>query len=948
MLSLCRSIAVIGPEYAGKEFISRKIAHRSGRLPYLRGPVRHGLRTEYYPEMGRYVLSIYSGVDDLSIDLSENVGLIVFNFNQVAHLDSWDAISDYQLCFESLEKAVWLGIKDYVVAITHVDLCTEKIEPEKWFLSNADKVTSFLTDGFGIRVHGCVPIGRDGAGNLVDCIAGKRSIDVGPNIADLNMVLKLLISTDRQYADQLWITGKIQHSKARQHFLRINIDASRGRGVLRNNDLVKAYPGEIPCMAHISEKGNGFEIGIEQTYHLDDLEKSGKIILVSSDSDPLPRMVLDVHAILRSGLNARRLENEERNYRFGFFGQEKKKGDIIRIRPVRLVQAIDQPATSGMNRPGSRQHFGDEVVLRIGLRERAVVQLYGNDTNAGRVLIWEETEDSELRFLGAGRIIGFPNLEIEDIVHQLLLLDQLRMQCAHQSQNRGLCIHKFQQIYHASSNTFRLANSSDSKAIRSKKDDIEREFDKLIDDVRSSIEAVDKETISETSFRLVPHLVQAKNSLSRQYDLIDRMIQKCEIAQFNATKRAISHECSEYVDFIRLYSDMPIAKHVHAAANEFSQYGARVVTHNQLKEDYEHYAFYPKNSYILETLGGVIAELFTNSQKAFQERFRDNLEELAVHIFIEPPKAQDPNHLDIFYCDSGLLDTEVAQKFREKIESRRGQFCTDSEKLYRLGAKLGLVEKCIEKATTFSLRIPVWFQGPRRLENILFELVEIMSAIDFEICNTRAKSSLFLNHIAEILRSTPPEDLAKELRVLWSEARNTSEWSRKWSPRISAALSSLSIMEETPQVRKLALYSIEQLLDRPALTSVRNAINTIKKELAFRCGNIELIETDILPHLMESARTFRSLTRTIEWGLREVAASQLRSKPKSGDLKFRVHLIDSGDQKEIEIIIKGSGLLDLAMELLPLQSRLATLDIKTSTVSTTGELHIYVPVQVIR
>jgi hypothetical protein len=112
MLSLRRSIAVIGPEIAGKGFICKKVGIplRTGRTGSGRTNLRYRLRAEAYPEMEHYVLSICSNVDDLSIDMPENVGLLVFNLDQVLRLDSWEVLPDYQLFFESLEKAsgwVW-------------------------------------------------------------------------------------------------------------------------------------------------------------------------------------------------------------------------------------------------------------------------------------------------------------------------------------------------------------------------------------------------------------------------------------------------------------------------------------------------------------------------------------------------------------------------------------------------------------------------------------------------------------------------------------------------------------------------------------------------------------------------------------------------------------------------------------------------------------------------
>jgi hypothetical protein len=151
-------------------------------------------------------------------------------------------------------------MEDYVLAITHLDLCPELPEPAQWFLSIAKRVMDFLTDGFRVRVHGCVPIGRDGAGNLVDIPRVKDSTIIGAHhILDLTTALKLLISIDRQRNDQLWAAGKIERAKTKHKSPRIRFDVVEARKCCEIT-IHQIYP-EITVYVLLSEKGGEVDLG---------------------------------------------------------------------------------------------------------------------------------------------------------------------------------------------------------------------------------------------------------------------------------------------------------------------------------------------------------------------------------------------------------------------------------------------------------------------------------------------------------------------------------------------------------------------------------------------------------------------------------------------------------------------------------------------------------------
>jgi hypothetical protein len=110
-------------------------------------------------------------------------------------------------------------------------------------------------------------------------------------------------------------------------------------------------------------------------------------------------------------------------------------------------------------------------------------------------------------------------------------------------------------------------------------------------------------------------------------------------------------------------------------------------------------------------------------------------------------------------------------------------------------------------------------------------------------------------------------------------------------------------MEEAAGTRDEVLHGIAHLTNRPVLTSIRTAIGRIKEDFAGEEVNIDLVESDIPPHMMESARTFRSLTRALYWGLRELIVSKLRDEGQCRELSFSARLMTAGGGNEIEIMI---------------------------------------------
>jgi signal recognition particle receptor subunit beta len=133
-------IAVLGPEGAGKHTIIEQINNRILSQP----PINHFDKEANRPSLKESKLpnkldfKPYSDFNHFSLGHPEHYGLIVLNFPQVSDFSKSDALAQYFHFFESLHKLTWLGVDQYVVAITRMDWI--HADSSKWF----EQVSSWI------------------------------------------------------------------------------------------------------------------------------------------------------------------------------------------------------------------------------------------------------------------------------------------------------------------------------------------------------------------------------------------------------------------------------------------------------------------------------------------------------------------------------------------------------------------------------------------------------------------------------------------------------------------------------------------------------------------------------------------------------------------------------------------------------------------------------------
>ena len=77
-----RSICVLGLERSGREAICSQIG-KPFRHPHPRDPRRYLIDVERFPKSGGYVLTVYSDLSELKLDLPEREGLFVLRPRQI-------------------------------------------------------------------------------------------------------------------------------------------------------------------------------------------------------------------------------------------------------------------------------------------------------------------------------------------------------------------------------------------------------------------------------------------------------------------------------------------------------------------------------------------------------------------------------------------------------------------------------------------------------------------------------------------------------------------------------------------------------------------------------------------------------------------------------------------------------------------------------------------------
>ena len=151
-------IAVLGPEGAGKHTvigqIEKRCSSQSLSNQFFREANKPSLKESKLPN--KLDFKLYSDFSHFSLGHPEHYGLIVLSFPQVSDFSKPDAVEQYFHFFEFLHKLTWLGVDQYVVAITRMDWI--HTDSSKWFGQVSSWIKQHLEKNFRLKIKNCIPL----------------------------------------------------------------------------------------------------------------------------------------------------------------------------------------------------------------------------------------------------------------------------------------------------------------------------------------------------------------------------------------------------------------------------------------------------------------------------------------------------------------------------------------------------------------------------------------------------------------------------------------------------------------------------------------------------------------------------------------------------------------------------------------------------------------------
>jgi hypothetical protein len=767
-----QSIAVVGPLKMGKATICRLLGEK--RVSRKGTPPRYAITVEGFPRLQRYVLAIYRKLDHINLEMSERIGMIVLTPEKMNSLCEKHRFRKHAQFFEILRKLYWLGVKHYVVVVTHMDQGVQN--DMLWFERTTQQFSSILRTELNLRVTAAVPFGRSDLHEWYNVFRTEPWY-AGPCLVQALHDLTIALPSKRSRS--LWAVGHAIPTKD-PHTIWFKTE-SPCRGTFSDKATVKIFLDTPETPDQLSGT-----LGVETdklavTLQNGTLHQMTAAVIASTSLTPQYPTVLKVDAVLKKGIAPAELNNMDLDV--VFFGPHAREGQIF------------VSTHSWGTHYGAALHpdLGNRLPLRVHMLRRPVVEIFGKDPDAGRVLLFHrEPVKTARNLLAVGRIVAFFEYETIHFVKVLMFIDQLQYTSSHE---RCFLTRELEHLIH----------------------DTKHDAEML--QLRESGQPIDNTHRIEKIHRIIGHLVGRLKSLSYQplfkehghlVDIVIRWLEEIKqnlIHAFgeldaeldtdvhNQKLRQIAKYYGDMKETINRQTTRPIRKLAQEMITAFELQQADFVynIHDQLSQYIDYYPKEPLFFYE-ELHRGELSQ-------SIEEAIRDGLEELLsnsvryseastpghsgrIDIFIDPPSVQAQPEVKIWLQDTGLL---TEQKLQAILTSTRGW--NDHKRcLERYNIRLDVSNR-LGFGTTCVLRIPIWDIAPDMRQYILYlaallteidreqqqqtgacpdylgRLTTIMSSSDSINTMTSAIEALVVDQLSYVLRSQPHEYI-EQMKIL--------------------------------------------------------------------------------------------------------------------------------------------------------------------------------------
>lgn len=927
-------IAVLGPEGAGKRTLLSNIdpSIPKNRDPFGPDPIDCSLRNSDYQALENYILRIYSNFDHIKQGYPERNGLLIFSFKQVLEFSRPDALQQYSHFLEYLQKFAWLNVSHYIMAITHIDHLA--VDDLAWVDKKTNSLKCLLERIFSITIEHYIPLSRQQDGtieNLFDKKPGDH-IDNNKKLTLLWALNSLVTRSSPRKGLNPWVVGRLGQDSSGSNFIWKTIHQTRGK--IEPKNKIRILPSRL-------------EGSIDQDYRflpataasLDDgqivINRDKKnSILVSADSTAKTTAIMDLRAILQSDISPFDLQNENRSFTFTFFGPQTTEGEIDRCNPANISSPSQNLGHYQEliidNKETIIQSLGQETNIRISCRNaNIVVDIWNNDFDAGNVLIWDDRSNDNVQLIGIGRIIGFPDTEIQDCVEKLMLFDRFRLQ---KDFNNRMLSYELERVFHNFKRFLEnKATGLTLEFIEKRIDSFNKEFDPIFKKTVSIQDRIKTGELPDILRNLHAHLDHSKKKLSKQYNQIADLIKvNAPHHELDRLLHSLHNEHIKNVEFIRKHNIFPIWSCVSEAIRSLSnEMKTKVTIHNQIPRDW---AYFPENPQVLENVYEALCQLFDNSRTHAHW-----IDDIKVDVFIDPPSSLRTNSVCIQYQDNGVYK----KKTQKLIEKSEGGLRLIKRKLEDNGAGLS-PSGPIGLGTSYELDIPVWSQKSNRAEALVLEVLEILNAVDYEILERGEYFQDYLRQFEKILLSWSPESSFKSLYSLLADAAKHNQADPN---NCEEALERISFTKESDSIRKLRVIGevAHQLRFSPILDVIHTAIAKIRTNWGDHRIHVRKSTKKLPYHRVKSYRNHEAFRAAMDWFFLDVLFPHLPLE-KRNKIVFDLKHEGETSKDRLRMRIGFPEIKGMKNFTLPITTRLIHLGIEGNYQKT---LELLIPIQII-
>ncbi|GAK59388.1 signal transduction histidine kinase [Candidatus Vecturithrix granuli] len=923
-----KSVAVLGQLQTGKKTICRLLGERYSAQR--REPLRYRMALDNYPRLNGYVLTIYSKLESLNLEMPERAGMIVVTPEKMTSLCQKQRFRRHPQFFEMLEKLCWLGVNRYLVLVNRMnDPNQEQID---WFSDASQEFSHILEEHYSLsnlRVEACIPIGKNSCGYWLN-ILQTSSWYQGPCLVE---ALEKLVAVYQQNSEDLWVVGKAIPTDDQRIFWLQTDRPSRGI-FTENTPIYLLSEGmdqeaqELSGIIRMNRRTDHTAI-LSVELHKGTLPTPSSAVLSSRAMAQYPT-VIKIDALFRDALTLDDLRSTE--FLMMFFGPHIREGQLF----LHSCHALFH---------GDKTSVGQRVSLEIHTFRKSAVETFMNDPDAGRVLLWRKTHSrSHENLLAVGRIVAFFEYEATHLIQHLMQIDQKQFTPGDGAEHLFLT-REFEHIIHDVKRDVEMLRFQDPQHPLKTAPYIQK-FSQAFDHLIEAVKALNKQSSPQHEEFWLDVVLRHLGDVKAQVLEAFQDIEKTPAETFALKRTQLENRYTQFKQLINRRTTQPLRNIVDKTVREYEQrstnpfYAVVPYVHNLLPQQTD---YYPVEKFPILYRAGEVAE----RPQTIEAVLQDGLEELLnnsvrhaqsahgvrIDIFLDPPFVPNGQTVKVWLQDNGTLTPELFEQIQQSSRGWRDH----QERLEQYYITLQISSK-IGFGTTCVFEIPVWLSKAFPVHTAL-KLCTALQELEYEKRKQKGICTDFVGRLLKTLNSSSTPEAAKShLQKLRTDLEREYTMLHLAERRATHLALFDELVKLIQKQDHYALQEISDVLDQLSQQSLLNMILEIRKEIwkDFQTERvygqtalmpedvIQIIPGDLPAYRLSHPASHPLVKDALMWGIKEFMLPEESAYPITATFRL------AQERHTILMTLSGKGGMPDQANLLPFRTRLIHLGIENT------------------